>query len=309
MSAALLVTGAGAAVAAVAVCRLRAQRRKAGEDLGCRSAARVCIVNDVESQPPVLVADSPSPSDTLGEGSDLHGSAKEVAEAIAPAPAPEAIAPAPAPEVNPGLAPEPKPTPETKPAQAPEAKPALAPEAKTSAQEAKPGLAPEPKPTPETKPAQAPEAKPALAPEAKTSAQEAKPGLAPEPKPTPETKPAQAPEAKPALAPEAKASAQPASAPEAKPAPAPLAKPAPAPAAEADTWLVVGGTESGGIVVREAQGLKSRAETLRLQTGSKIRMLQRNGDRLEYALLQGEGPPKGWVSIRTKDKELLAPAS
>jgi len=272
MSAALLVTGAGAAVAAVAVCRLRAQRRKAGEDLGCRSAARVCIVNDVESQPPVLVADSPSPSDTLGEGSDLHGSAKEVAEAIAPAPAPEAIAPAPAPEVN-------------------------------------PGLAPEPKPTPETKPAQAPEAKPALAPEAKTSAQEAKPGLAPEPKPSPETKPAQAPEAKPALAPEAKASAQPASAPEAKPAPAPLAKPAPAPAAEADTWLVVGGTESGGIVVREAQGLKSRAETLRLQTGSKIRMLQRNGDRLEYALLQGEGPPKGWVSIRTKDKELLAPAS
>mmetsp|Transcript_31964 Transcript_31964/g.58518 ORF Transcript_31964/g.58518 Transcript_31964/m.58518 type:complete len:223 (-) Transcript_31964:154-822(-) len=77
---------------------------------------------------------------------------------------------------------------------------------------------------------------------------------------------------------------------------------------KADTWVVKGGAESGGILVRAGPDLKSRAEPLRLQTGAKIQLLQRQGDRLQYSLLHGEGPKTGWVSRCTKEKELVVPA-
>lgn len=71
-------------------------------------------------------------------------------------------------------------------------------------------------------------------------------------------------------------------------------------------WEVVGGAEKGGIVVREGQALKS-PELERLATGSVLGELDRQGDRLKYCLLRGQGPLEGWVSFKVAGKELIQP--
>lgn len=69
-------------------------------------------------------------------------------------------------------------------------------------------------------------------------------------------------------------------------------------------WEVVGGSDKGGIVVREGRDLKSR-ELERLRTGSLIKEVELVHERLLYERLSGAGPSKGWVSLKFKDKELI----
>merc|ERR1719291_1548030 len=69
-------------------------------------------------------------------------------------------------------------------------------------------------------------------------------------------------------------------------------------------WRVVGGTESGGIIVRAAEDVKSDA-LARLEPGSQIETLMLKGSRLQYHLLLGKGPQRGWISTKFKDKALV----
>jgi len=75
-------------------------------------------------------------------------------------------------------------------------------------------------------------------------------------------------------------------------------------AASPVTWEVIGGSDKGGIVVRESQDLKS-PELPRLSCGAVVEELERNGNRLRYQRISGDGPDEGWVNIMLKDKELL----
>jgi len=70
-------------------------------------------------------------------------------------------------------------------------------------------------------------------------------------------------------------------------------------------WEVVGGAEKGGILVRQGVELKSPEASARLFTGSIVEQLALEGERLQYKLLTGWGPEKGWVSIQVSGKELL----
>jgi len=70
-------------------------------------------------------------------------------------------------------------------------------------------------------------------------------------------------------------------------------------------WKVVGGTDKGGLIVRNGVETSSRQEAVRLSTGSIIEELSRQADRLEYRLTDGEGPQSGWISVRFKGKELV----
>merc|ERR1712232_196490 len=72
-------------------------------------------------------------------------------------------------------------------------------------------------------------------------------------------------------------------------------------------WVVVGGVDKGGIIVREGKDLNS-AERARLQTGATVREVEKAGNRLYFRKVTGEGPDDGWVNIKLKDKALLTPA-
>eukprot|EP00445_Apocalathium_hangoei_P010540 CAMPEP_0203884446 /NCGR_PEP_ID=MMETSP0359-20131031/28510_1 /ASSEMBLY_ACC=CAM_ASM_000338 /TAXON_ID=268821 /ORGANISM="Scrippsiella Hangoei, Strain SHTV-5" /LENGTH=186 /DNA_ID=CAMNT_0050804917 /DNA_START=74 /DNA_END=630 /DNA_ORIENTATION=- len=70
-------------------------------------------------------------------------------------------------------------------------------------------------------------------------------------------------------------------------------------------WEVVGGVDTGGIVVRTDQPLASQKLDERLATGALVRELTLDAGRLQYRLLDGSGPPTGWVSLRISSKALL----
>mmetsp|Transcript_92341 Transcript_92341/g.214580 ORF Transcript_92341/g.214580 Transcript_92341/m.214580 type:complete len:845 (+) Transcript_92341:65-2599(+) len=70
------------------------------------------------------------------------------------------------------------------------------------------------------------------------------------------------------------------------------------------SWVVVGGGDKGGIVVRQGENLKS-AELPRLATGATVEEIELKGDRLHYKRLTGEGPDFGWVSLSFKGTPLL----
>mmetsp|Transcript_162099 Transcript_162099/g.519798 ORF Transcript_162099/g.519798 Transcript_162099/m.519798 type:complete len:457 (-) Transcript_162099:30-1400(-) len=71
-------------------------------------------------------------------------------------------------------------------------------------------------------------------------------------------------------------------------------------------WLVVGGSDKGGVIVRSGEQTSSLEEPTRLSTGALIEELDRRSQRLQYRLLSGSGPFTGWVSTRIQTKELLA---
>uniref|UniRef100_A0A7S2MA08 Uncharacterized protein n=1 Tax=Alexandrium andersonii TaxID=327968 RepID=A0A7S2MA08_9DINO len=72
-------------------------------------------------------------------------------------------------------------------------------------------------------------------------------------------------------------------------------------------WLVVGGLESGGILVREGQDRASPECPQRLSTGAVVEEMQRVENRLEYRRIRGDGPDLGWISIRrTNTPEAVA---
>lgn len=73
-------------------------------------------------------------------------------------------------------------------------------------------------------------------------------------------------------------------------------------------WRVVGGVaNTGGILVREGVAITSPQLSKRLQTGAVVEEWARVGERLHYRILSGDGPVEGWVSLKVKDKVLLAP--
>mmetsp|Transcript_132309 Transcript_132309/g.230120 ORF Transcript_132309/g.230120 Transcript_132309/m.230120 type:complete len:114 (-) Transcript_132309:649-990(-) len=72
-------------------------------------------------------------------------------------------------------------------------------------------------------------------------------------------------------------------------------------------WKVVGGTDTGGILVRHGKDFESEKALRRLATKSIIEELELMDGRLHYILVSGSGPATGWVSLKLKSKELLAP--
>jgi hypothetical protein len=73
----------------------------------------------------------------------------------------------------------------------------------------------------------------------------------------------------------------------------------------AQLWEVVGGTASGGILVREGKELSSAKMPERLSTGALVRELALEGERLHFQRLTGSGPETGWVGIVLSGKSLV----
>jgi len=73
----------------------------------------------------------------------------------------------------------------------------------------------------------------------------------------------------------------------------------------AQMWEIVGGSDKGGILVREGADLKSTQLTERVSTGALVEELELVGERLHYKLHEGTGPPEGWVSLSLKEKPLV----
>lgn len=74
-------------------------------------------------------------------------------------------------------------------------------------------------------------------------------------------------------------------------------------------WTVVGGSDAGGILVREGRELASPQLPERLGTGAVVQQLQLVGSRLRFRKVSGPGPESGWVSTKQKDRNLVAPCS
>mmetsp|Transcript_17351 Transcript_17351/g.50734 ORF Transcript_17351/g.50734 Transcript_17351/m.50734 type:complete len:242 (-) Transcript_17351:169-894(-) len=72
-------------------------------------------------------------------------------------------------------------------------------------------------------------------------------------------------------------------------------------------WVVVGGAQTGGIVVRRGEQTKTAELPQRLGTGALVEQLELSGDRLKYQRMDGTGPDIGWVSVSFKGKPLLMP--
>jgi len=70
-------------------------------------------------------------------------------------------------------------------------------------------------------------------------------------------------------------------------------------------WQVIGGTEFGGIRVREGREMNTEFLPWRLSTGALVRELELCNERLFYQKVEGDGPFQGWVTIRVSGKDLL----
>jgi len=73
-------------------------------------------------------------------------------------------------------------------------------------------------------------------------------------------------------------------------------------------WTVVGGSDAGGILVRESHDLHSQQMGRRLSTGSEVEEVEKKGDRIRFRRLSGDGPESGWVSSYAGGKTLMLPA-
>jgi len=72
-------------------------------------------------------------------------------------------------------------------------------------------------------------------------------------------------------------------------------------------WVVIGGADKGGIIVRLNAPDGEKAEE-RLPYGAVLEEIEVAGDRLHYRLHVGTGPGEGWIAIRLSDgKRLVAP--
>lgn len=74
-------------------------------------------------------------------------------------------------------------------------------------------------------------------------------------------------------------------------------------------WEVVGGKAQGGILVRDGRDTTSPQLSDRLATGACVEEVELVGDRLCFRKLRGDGPERGWVTIKLKDKDLLVRAA
>jgi [acyl-carrier-protein] S-malonyltransferase len=73
----------------------------------------------------------------------------------------------------------------------------------------------------------------------------------------------------------------------------------------AQMWEIIGGSATGGLLVREGAELKSKECSERVSTGALVQELELVGQRLHYKLVEGTGPSEGWVSLTLKDKPLV----
>lgn len=69
-------------------------------------------------------------------------------------------------------------------------------------------------------------------------------------------------------------------------------------------WVIVGGEDRGGILVREGQELGSPKVGERLSTGAVVEEVALIGERLRFRRLTGNGPKEGWISICLDHKDL-----
>jgi len=74
---------------------------------------------------------------------------------------------------------------------------------------------------------------------------------------------------------------------------------------EGRIWIVVGGEDTGGIVVRKGESLGSERYPFRLSRGTTIEELELNGNRMHYKRISGDGPDWGWVNVKHNQKALL----
>mmetsp|Transcript_116101 Transcript_116101/g.300981 ORF Transcript_116101/g.300981 Transcript_116101/m.300981 type:complete len:487 (-) Transcript_116101:29-1489(-) len=74
------------------------------------------------------------------------------------------------------------------------------------------------------------------------------------------------------------------------------------------TWVVIGGADRGGIIVRSGAELSSEQAPGRLAYGALLKEVQLVGDRLQFSKLAGDGPDEGWISTRLKSKVLAVRA-
>jgi len=73
----------------------------------------------------------------------------------------------------------------------------------------------------------------------------------------------------------------------------------------AQQWKVIGGADKGGILVRAGAGLDSKKLDERLSTGALVEELGKEGDRLNYRLIEGTGPAEGWCALQVSGKVLV----
>lgn len=68
--------------------------------------------------------------------------------------------------------------------------------------------------------------------------------------------------------------------------------------ARKSNWVVVGGKEKGGLIVRKGKELDSPFYKFRLSTGARIMAESEiNSKRMHYRKIDGDGPDFGWISI------------
>merc|ERR1712032_1248595 len=72
-------------------------------------------------------------------------------------------------------------------------------------------------------------------------------------------------------------------------------------------WVVVGGSKSGGIIVRLGPDMSSKKYAALLSVGAIVKTVEQQGTRLSYQRMSGSGPNYGWVSLKFKDTNLLEP--
>lgn len=72
-------------------------------------------------------------------------------------------------------------------------------------------------------------------------------------------------------------------------------------------WVVTGGNEKGGLLVREGPELSSLSFSERLEPGAVVEEIALIGYRLHFLRQFGTGPREGWISVRAKDKVLAEP--
>lgn len=69
-------------------------------------------------------------------------------------------------------------------------------------------------------------------------------------------------------------------------------------------WEIMGSMDRGGLLVREACDLSSPKLAQRLACGALVQEMTSVGDRLQYKLLYGIGPQRGWITTVLNDRTL-----